>query len=194
MGAADFTGAGVVQIAITPDGKTAYATTGSEVTPISTAANTAGKPIRVHKGSPVWWIAITPDGKTAYVLTVAGGIPNTFWVTPISTATNTPGQPISAGATNFTGAGVGQIAITPDGKTAYVASVSGVTPINTATGTPGNPIHIADLTQIAITPDGKTVYAADQSSTIIPISTATNTPGQPIHVISRFNPAIAITP
>src|SRR5215472_2185207 len=37
----------VGKIAITPDGKTAYATTGLSVTPISTATNTPGKPIRV---------------------------------------------------------------------------------------------------------------------------------------------------
>jgi hypothetical protein len=71
---------------MTPDGKTASAASGNgyAVTPISTATNTAGKPIRI--GSDVT-IVITPDGKTVYAAT---------WgkVIPISTATNTPGKPI----------------------------------------------------------------------------------------------------
>ena len=145
-------------IAITPDGKTAYvANVSGTVVPISTATNTPGKPIRVHKGGQIWWAAITPDGKTLYVLTWGGAGPNQFVVTPISTATNTPGKPIPVGTTSFIGTdiGVGQIAITPDGKTVYAANnVGTITPINTATGTPGKPIHISgNSTQaIAITP------------------------------------------
>ena len=58
------------------------------MTPISTATNTPGTPIRVSGGEPM---TITPDGKTLYVLTGSGT------VVPISTATNTPGQPIRVG-------------------------------------------------------------------------------------------------
>ena len=54
------------EIAITPDGRTAYVTnfTSGTVTPISTRTNTAGPAIPVG----VWpqAIAITPDGRTAY--------------------------------------------------------------------------------------------------------------------------------
>jgi DNA-binding beta-propeller fold protein YncE len=59
-------------------------------------------------------------------------------VIPISTATNKPGHPIKAGPYSFTD----QIAITPDGKTAYVTCDSAVVPISTATNTPGKPIHV----------------------------------------------------
>ena len=54
-------------MAMTPDGKTIYvANLGSgTVTPVSTATNTAGQPIKV--GSQPSAIAITPDGKTVYV-------------------------------------------------------------------------------------------------------------------------------
>ena len=56
-----------VGIAITPDGKTIFvANHSSTVTPISTATNTAGTPIKVC-ASPLL-IAITPDGKAAYVM------------------------------------------------------------------------------------------------------------------------------
>jgi DNA-binding beta-propeller fold protein YncE len=48
------------EIVITPDGKTAYVTTGSGVTPISTATNTPGKPIHVVGSTFGHAIAITP--------------------------------------------------------------------------------------------------------------------------------------
>lgn len=84
-------------MAIAPDGKTVYIANPEgppgAVVPISTATNTAGKPIPA--GGAVS-IAITPDGKTLYA---AGIINNSLstpvnQVLPISTATNTPGQPI----------------------------------------------------------------------------------------------------
>ena len=52
---------------------------------ISTATNTAGKPIRI---GTLGGLAFTPDGKTAYVEGPTGA------VIPISTAISTPGQPI----------------------------------------------------------------------------------------------------
>ena len=89
------------------------------------------------------------------------------------------------------------IAITPDGKTAYVASSEGpyrtVTPISTATNTPGTPIRIALGLIIALTPDGKTLYAVAWHK-IVPISTTTNTPGTPIPVRYGQPDEIAITP
>jgi DNA-binding beta-propeller fold protein YncE len=85
------------------------------VTPITTATNTAGRPIPVS--DPPVFIAITPDGKTVYV---AGDEPShgTTKVTPIQTATNTAGPPIAAGS--FPTA----LAITPEGKTAYLVSTT----------------------------------------------------------------------
>jgi YVTN family beta-propeller protein len=118
-------------------------------------------------------------------------------VTPIATAANTPGLPIPVGR------GPGLIAITPDGRTAYVTSdESTVVPIDTATGTPGPPIRAGvdrpglhdQPDGIAITPDGKTVYVANiGSGTVTPIDTATNAPGEPIEVGVRPR-SIVITP
>ena len=110
-----------------------------------------------------------------------------MFVCPSTTATNTPGQPIHVGSAP------GLIAITPDGKTAYVASAYAVTPISTATNRPGKPIYIRSDITIAITPDGKTVYAAT-SGKVIPISTATNTASKPIQVGPGAPGGIAITP
>jgi YVTN family beta-propeller protein len=187
------------QIAITPDGKTAYVPTNASgtVIPISTATNQAAQSIELghNRTSGPDFIAITPDGRTAYVASLAF---NT--VTPISTATNTPGRPIRVGS------GPIWIAITPDGRTAYVANESmpgTVTPIDTATNTAGQPIHVShDPFDIAITPDGRTAYVLGRSSSskhtrdvVTPINTATNTPGQPIYLpgLGGYG-SIAITP
>ena len=35
------------------------------------------------------------------------------------------------------------MAITPDGKTLYVAGPDAITPVSTATGTPGTPIRVS---------------------------------------------------
>ena len=83
---------------------------------------------------------------TAYVLNNGSGT-----VTPIATATNTPGKPITVGPHPWA------IAITPDGKTAYVVSSINssdtpgtVTPISTATSTPGIPIPVPRAMMIVI--------------------------------------------
>jgi hypothetical protein len=75
-------------------------------------------------------------------------------VTPISTATNTAGPPITVGGCPT------QVAITPDGVTAYVVNLAlgnqflgAVTPIATATNTAGPPIAVGSSSEaIAITP------------------------------------------
>jgi YVTN family beta-propeller protein len=70
------------------------------VTPIRTATNKAGHPIRT--GGDPEFIAITPDGTTAYV---ANEVPGT--VTPVRTATNVAGPAIKVGSDP------GAIAVTP---------------------------------------------------------------------------------
>jgi hyaluronoglucosaminidase len=116
-------------------------------------------------------------------------------VIPVATATNTLGRPIKTGAIPAA------IAITPDGRTAYIAdgNYRTVTPVATATNSPGRPIRIGGIgrltseTAIAITPDGRTAYIADGNHrTVIPVSTATNTPGKPIK-IGRVPKTIVIT-
>jgi YVTN family beta-propeller protein len=195
-------------IAITPDGKTVYVANinSGTVTPIDTATNTAGEPIEV--GVRPRAIAVTPDGKIAYVVNQSRPQPSPWpsyppdergTVTPIDTATNTPGEPIDVGNEPFA------IAVTPDGKTVYVANTwentgrlasgqSTVTPIATATNTPGPPIPVGSGPwAFAITPDGKTAYVINfYSHSVTPIATATNTPGPPIPV-GQGPRAIAIT-
>jgi DNA-binding beta-propeller fold protein YncE len=88
----------VYAIAFTPDSKTAYVVsepaqelsatcTGRTgvVTPISTATNLPGRPVRV--ACDPYAVAVTPDGKTVWV-------GSRGWITPISAATHTAGEPI----------------------------------------------------------------------------------------------------
>jgi YVTN family beta-propeller protein len=85
-----------INIAITPDSKTAYvanASTGT-ITPIRTATDTALTKIRLADGAGP--IAITPDGRTAYVITDTGP-GRTGTVTPIRTATNQALRAITVG-------------------------------------------------------------------------------------------------
>ena len=119
-------------------------------------------------------------------------------VTPIDTATNTAEAPIA-----LPGAPLA-VAITPDGKTAYVTTqamsdpaTGSVTPIDTATNTPGTPIPIGDTPlAVAISPDGKTAYVASQAGdgSVVPIDIATNTVGAAIPVNGGLPVAVAITP
>ena len=174
---------------------------GGTVTPIDTATNTPGPPISIGPGPGL--IGMAPDGRTAYVTS------NESIVVPIDTATGTPGAPIRVGVT---GPGVHDqpdgIAITPDGRTVYVANIGSgtVTPIDTATNTPGEPVEVGVRPRaIVITPDSRTAYVVNQSrpqpppwhayeaekrglpqpapdprGTVTPIDTATNMPGEPI--------------
>ena len=128
------------------------------VTPISTTTNQAGRPIGLGRSIGGVAEAATPNGKMVYVVTLS-----TNRVTPISTATNTAGKPIKVGKEPDA------IAITPDGRTAYVASSGTVTPIATATNTASQPVTINPVAGYnvaaspAITPDGKTIYVSPES-------------------------------
>ena len=79
---------------------------------------------------------------TAYVVNNGNGTPGT--VTPIQTATNKALKAITVG-----GGGPCAIAITPDGKTAYVSCEGGVpavvVPIDTATNKAGKAIEVRVL-------------------------------------------------
>jgi YVTN family beta-propeller protein len=167
------------------------------------ATGRPGKPIKIS-GYPAA-IAITPNGKTAYVTTFSPGFSSGL-VIPINLSTNKAGKPIKISGKPPGNYFVGEpfaIAITPDGKTAYVTNgVSGtVTPIDVATNMPGKPIKIGGkpgADAIAISPDGTTAYVANQpSSTVTPIYLATGTPEKPIrfgHGFDDGSEAIAIAP
>ena len=89
------------------------------------------------------------------------------------------------------------IAITPNGKTAYVTDDDSgyVTPIDLATNEAEMRIKVGDAPEgIAITPNGKTAYVVNTGdASVTPIEVANNEPREPIPV--GVNPVgIAITP
>lgn len=171
-----------VAIAITPNGTTAYVVNddnsehGGTVTPVNLATRSAGHPITVGLG-PVA-IAIAPNGATAYV---ANG--NDGTITPIATTTNTAGTPIKLA----NDANLQDIAITPNGDTAYVVAYNGtVFPINLHTNTADTPITLAVHSfpvAIAISPSGASAYVAGSGNgTVIPINLDTNTVDTPFRL------------
>jgi DNA-binding beta-propeller fold protein YncE len=192
-------------VAVTPDGRTIYVTNSGRgdngspgwIIPVNAATGKVGAEIPV--GDNPGQIAMAPKGNVAYIT-------NTYssTVTPFNTATNTTGRPIPVGEP---GEVVLDIAITPNGRTAYVVcSGSGniysgsLTPINTVTNTAGAPIPIkGDTGTVAITPDGRTAYvlssnlSTSQPGLVTPVSTATNTAGTPI-AVGWDSYGIAITP
>lgn len=129
---------------------------------------------------------------TLFVSATAGG-----QVYPGALAHSATVVTITAGTPIAVGGGPGAIAITPNGKTAYVVnSTSGtVTPIDTTTDKPGPAITVGRYpAAIAITPNGQTAYVANGGSgTVTPITTANNTAGPPI-TVGRYPAALAITP
>jgi hypothetical protein len=188
---------------LAPDGKTAYLTGSEGLFRIGTATNTASK---LTKCTPYGCgaMALTPDGKTLYVIDqVALNAPRT--VTVIQTASNTVlttiTLPVPRGPNHLF-----KIAITPNGKTAYVLDesyngqpgASSVVPINVATNTPLAPVKLqtpGEVDGIVIAPDGQTAYVLSSldvrpyEAAVIPIDTATNQAEPAINLLASANPA-----
>ena len=90
------------------------------------------------------------------------------------------------------------IAITPDGKTAYVTNSDShdVTPIDTATNTALTPISVPERPYgIAITPDGTSAYVVGVTG-VTPIDLLTNTAGPPVPLGGslQLTAGVTITP
>lgn len=169
---------------------------GNTVTPIRTASNTAGRPIRV--GPVPVRIAISPDGQTAYVVGSGSMLPDApapVTLTPIHTATNKPGRVIRV-CVPENPADLVAIAITPDSRTIYVSCLEAglVVPVRAGADTASEPIRVSSPGALAMAADGRTVYVANvDGDTVTPISTATNEPGPPI-VVGRSPDAMAVAP
>jgi YVTN family beta-propeller protein len=133
------------------------------------------------------------SGPIAYVVNSGDGT-----VTPIDLATGVTETPIPVGADPTS------IAITPDGRTAYVTNYGSscpgsctVTPIDLSTDTAEQPITVDNgANSVAVTPDGAMAFDVDAASStgnIYPIDVATNTAGTAI--ATNANPyAVAISP
>jgi hypothetical protein len=140
--------------------------------------------IKVQHGA-VYGVAIAPDGTDAYVYSSPSlgisqpGKPNPAWVTPISLATGRAGTPILALANGYGGGD--QIAITPDGRTAYVYGEQAVVPVDLVSGRALKPIAVefgSPLNSLSISPTGANAYVWSLANRLQPISVATSTPGR----------------
>jgi uncharacterized repeat protein (TIGR01451 family) len=174
-------GRGPVAIAVSPNGTSAYVVDGKSnavsqysINP-ATGALTPKSPATVATGRQPEPIAITPNGKYAYVANCPSctvklrgphsasppkPTPASIWEYRINQNTGT----LSLMATVTTGTGANGMAITPNGKSLYVA-VGAVWQysINPSTGelTPKSPATIAapgTAHDLAIAPDGRYVY------------------------------------
>ena len=172
-----------------------------DITPIDASTGIAVRPIGLGALSPVA-LAVAPGAKTLYVVAVGGdedGSPGS--VVPIATATDRPGRPIAVGTSPQA------IAITPNGKMAYVLNGIGaattpattpatVTPIDLATGTALHPIKVGTIPlSMTMSPNGKLLYVVDSSqsnpgepSAITPVDTATDTSAPAIKLARNLVP------
>lgn len=107
-------------IAVAPDGRTAWVLTGdgATLTPVDLATGATGTPVVLAR--PGAAVAVTPDGSLALVPEADGQgttTPGPGAVQVVGLATRTAETPVPLGATGATA-----LAVTPDGKTAYVAT------------------------------------------------------------------------
>ncbi|HSK49245.1 MAG TPA: PKD domain-containing protein [Solirubrobacterales bacterium] len=155
-------------VAITPDGKTAYVVDNEQVVPIDVATNTAGTPIAI----PIFGqaIAIAPDGRFAYVSSVFVGPSE---ISKIDLATKTVVATIAVGDNAF------GLAVTPDSRTLYVASNGdgSVYPVDVATNVVGAAIPVGPFpSAVSVTPDGSSAYVLlPGEEKLVRIDLATNT-------------------
>src|SRR5271166_6336666 len=151
---------------------------------------------------PVAWVTVLLDQEAAR----AAVIPPTAYVTnadpgsvtTISTATGTTGATITGGGLSDSGViNPVSIAITPDGKTAYVAPIDHATNTVETAITSGSYNQLDYPSAIAITPDGKTAYVTNaiDPGSVTPINLATDTVGTVITGGGMDDPGgIVITP
>jgi YVTN family beta-propeller protein len=191
-------------VAITPDGRRAYITTGIltfEITDFIEVINTKNNTVideiplgsEVLRADPVD-ISITPDGRHAYISNFASSN-----VTVIDTRTNTVRDTITA-ASFLNPQGV---VITPDGKLVYITNYENksISVICTKTNSVIDTIEVGEGPDgIVISPDGRYAYVANDFAssegvpgTVSVIDTGKNRVIDTIPV-GNFAVGIAITP
>ncbi len=174
-----------LDVAIIPNGKTAYVTGNGDVVPIDVATNAAGPSIDTGIQSCPRAIATKPDGTRVYVTDSCEGS-----VSVIDVATGTELTDVPVGSPDG-------IAVTADGSRALVTSFSeeSVIPIDLATNTAGTPIPLGDYGRgIAVTPNGAAAYVVVRNDDEVRrIDLATNTVGPAIPV-AEFPEELAISP
>ena len=160
-------GGGPDQVAVTPDGATLYVTNFFKFVSAINIAKKSTTNINYDQSFAADILdgeAITPDGKHVYV-----AVGNTFHgdkVSVIDTTTNQISDTIKISRPDL-------VAISPNGKRAYVACDSGVSVINTTTDQIIATIPLNEApTGMAITPDGKRLFVTGASGNVSVINIA----------------------
>jgi DNA-binding beta-propeller fold protein YncE len=196
-----------LQIAVSPDGRFLYvATVGGPITrgrPGSRVLVVTTSDLRIVGSialvSAPQQLAMAPNGKTVWVVSTSST--GAEIVTPIRTATNRAGRAIRIASYKYEASA---IAVTPDSRLVYVASlnVSGssnpsfagiVTPIRASTGAALKRITTGRWAfNMAVTPNGRTVYVSSYAG-VTPIRTRSNTAGRLINA-GFFPGPMVVTP
>jgi DNA-binding beta-propeller fold protein YncE len=168
------------QLLVSANGRRLYALTASSkggwLTSINAVTGRVVGSARIP-GMPMD-MAITPNGRLVFVTS------NFSDVTAVQTASMKVIRRVSV---NFAYA----VAITPDGRTAYVSGSSSqapgaaeVTPIPVTTNVEHAPLPVGQdsANDMAIAPDGKVIYIICGNDTVVPLNLLTNTVGTPIGV------------
>lgn len=159
MGSPIKLGASARGIAISPNGKAVYVAAGTEVDVIEGGAVAKEIPL----GSAAAGLAVSPDGTRVYGISDAAQT-----VTTINTGTDKViGTPI------FVGGIPHEIALTPNGLTAFVATGTAIVPVDLTTGVAGTPIARTDggAARLVVAPDQPPVAAFNPPEAFVGIPT-----------------------
>ncbi len=179
-------------IVVTPDGRTAFTASDTQVTSANLTTNTAGPAVTGLTGW-VTSIALSPDGATLYVTTdeVSPPDPEVDLLYPVNVATRVAGTPIVLPDYPRNGT----LAITPDGAKAYIGAGYSVLVVDLKGHAPITTIPVSRLpASIAITPDGTTAWVALSVGGLVPITVATGAVGTPIPIPDGGPSQLAISP
>lgn len=170
---------------------TAWVATENGVVPISTATNKPGRAIPPHASGRAYSMVASRNGKIIYDATYTT-------VSLISAATRKVTRQIRI-AGGEPGDSVGNLVLSPNGKTLYAQSqigngVNELVPISTATSRPGKDIRVkCSEGDLVMTPNGETAYVANEGTghvdahTVTPIQIAANKAGRGIPIGTNAN-------
>jgi DNA-binding beta-propeller fold protein YncE len=190
----------VKYIAVTPDGKKAFVAEekSQRVFDVELGGRHEDKQIEVDEVGGIEGLAVSAVGPTVFAMDS-----RLHGVIPIDASTDAASAPIvvSSGEEK-----IAAMAMSPDGRTLYIARSDAIVPVDVATRTAETPIVAAHWTTaaLAVSPDGKTLYAAgwsnevfSQTPGVLPVDLASGSTGAPIAIgtESRQDPnSIAVTP
>ena len=172
-------------------GHTAYTFTNDRVVAVNIITGRAGPLIRIQHGYPVN-IAVEPGGTTAYVTSSPFGQPGKrtpIWITPINFSSGMAGTPIQV-LVDRTAPWDYKIALSADGKTAYLYGGKTVIPVDLTTSQVLKPISVEVgnyIPTLAISPSDLTAYVSWWSRWLQPINMLTNTPDRELQLPGGYS-------